>query len=80
MIIFIILHVWQNTELMKIKMEFRKRATVEKNLIKENDRLLYEIEKYRRYDRMQKYAEERGFKRIEPGDFVVLEAGKKNEQ
>lgn len=72
MSLFAIMYVWQNIEVMKIKMDYMELVRVEKQIIKENDRLIYEIEKYKTIKNIKNYAEERGMKEITPEDFDVL--------
>ena len=47
MSLLVILYVWQNIEIVKIGMEYDALAAQERRLVKDNDRLLYEIERYR---------------------------------
>ena len=77
MIFFVILYVWQNIEAMKIKMDYRKELSAEKQLIKENDRLRFEIEKYKRADLIDKYAAQTRMREITPNDFEVIDLRKK---
>ncbi len=74
---FIILYVWQNIEVMKIKLEYRKSIKEETRLLKDNDRLRYEIERHRRTDAVEKLARERGMKEIGPRDFDVMDMNKR---
>ena len=57
---------------MKMKMECRNAAEIEKQLIKKNDRYRYEIEKYKRMAFIERYAEENGMKQLTPYDFETL--------
>ncbi len=77
-ILFVLLYVWQNIEVMKMKMTYRENMAVEKHLIKENDRLRAEIERYRRVDVAERYARSRGMHELTPADIIVLRNGKKN--
>jgi hypothetical protein len=72
MVIFVILYVWQNIEVMKIKMEYNQSLEEEKELIKRNDRLRYEIEKYKRMDLIEANAGRYGMRRITPRDFEII--------
>ncbi|TAL35713.1 MAG: hypothetical protein EPN93_09660 [Spirochaetes bacterium] len=71
-IVFVVLYVWQNIEVMKMKMEYRRGVRIEKQLVKENDRLHYEIERMRRLDRIEKYAQGAGLRYLGPQDFDVI--------
>jgi hypothetical protein len=75
----VVAYVWQNIEVMKINLEYRKHRAVEKKLIMENDGLLYRIERYR----TMKYVEEAGYRKgyvpIEPGKIDVIRIKEKNE-
>ena len=71
-IIFIIFYVWQNVEVVKIKIDYRKALSEERKLINRNDKLRYEIERYRRMDLVEKYAAENGMRELTPNDFVTI--------
>ncbi len=71
-IIFVVLYVWQNIEVMKMKMEYRRGVRIEKQLVKENDRLRGDIERMRRMDRIEKYAQGAGLRYLGPQDFDVI--------
>ncbi len=79
MVVFVILYVWQNIEVMKIKMEYNQSLEEEKELIKRNDRLRYEIERYKRMDLIEANAGRYGMRMITPGDFeiIVVQKGEK---
>lgn len=72
MIVFVILYVWQNIEIVKMEIIYRNLKSRERQLVKDNDRLLYEIERYRRMDVMEEYARKKGLRKILPKDFEVL--------
>lgn len=71
-ILFVIIYVWQNVEVMKIKIDYRKALKEERQLINMNDRLRYEIERYRRMELIEKYAAENGMNALSPYDFVTI--------
>jgi hypothetical protein len=71
-IIFVVLYVWQNIEVMKMKMEYRRGVRIEKQLVKENDRLRGEVERMRKMDRIEKYAQGAGLRYLGPQDFDVI--------
>jgi len=72
MSLFVILLVWQNIEIMKIKIERRNLLKRENQIVRENDQLLYEIELYRRMDAVQAFARKNGYRPILPDDFDVM--------
>jgi len=53
---------------MKVKLDYKKLTGVEKRLINENDRLIYEIERYKSMDYVVRYAAKHGMKKITPSD------------
>jgi hypothetical protein len=73
MILFVILYIWQNVEVMKIKMNYGKEAEVEAGLIRQNDHLRYEIETFRRMNVIEEYARSRGMHALTPGDIEVVD-------
>ncbi|HSV95556.1 MAG TPA: hypothetical protein VLM75_01335 [Spirochaetota bacterium] len=77
-ILFVVLYVWQNIEVMKMKMAYRENIAIEKRLVKENDRLRAEIERYRRVDVAERYARTQGMRELTPADIIVLLDGKRN--
>jgi hypothetical protein len=80
MSLFVVLYVWQNIEIVKIEMEYRSLSEKEIQLVKEKDRLLYEIERFRRMDAVEDYARKRGMRQMLPGDFEVISVHKQNAQ
>lgn len=72
MIFFVILYVWQNIEIMQMKMQYDKSVEYKKELIKRRDRLLYDIERYRRLSLVEAYAEQNGLRRMTPNDAVRI--------
>ena len=78
MILFVVLYIWQNVEVMKMKMDYGREAEVEAGLIRQNDRLRYEIETLRRMNVIEEYARSRGMHALTPGDIDVVDVrGKK---
>lgn len=71
--IFVIFYVWQNIEIVKTEMHYATLAKKEKQLITDNDRLLYEIERYRNMDLIGDFARRNGLRSIRPDDFDVLD-------
>jgi len=78
-IILVLLYVWQNVEVMKMKMAYRENAAVEKRLLMENDRLRAAIERYRRVDVAERYARLNGMRELRPSDIIVVQEGKKGD-
>jgi hypothetical protein len=72
MSLLVILYVWQNIEIVKIGMKYDTLAAQERRLINDNDRLQYEIERYRRIDLVEERARKNGFRQMLPGDFEVM--------
>ncbi len=70
--LFVIAYVWQNIEIMKIKLEHQNLLKKEKQITRENDYLLYEIELHRRMDIVQGFARKNGYRPILPDDFDVM--------
>ncbi len=58
---------------MKIKIEYRKALNEERQLQNRNDKLKYEIERFRRIDLVEKFAVERGMRELTPYDFVTID-------
>ena len=72
MVLFMVLYVWQNIEMMWLKMDYNKVLGAEKYLVIENDRLRYEIEKFRRLDVIIRKAEESGMRSITSKDYETI--------
>lgn len=53
-------------------MEYQKALIEERQLINKNDRLRYEIERYRRMELVERYAESIGMKELTHYDFVTI--------
>ena len=72
MSLFVVLYVWQNIEIVQIEMQCKELSDKEGQLVKERDRLLYEIERFRRMDVIEDYARKNGLRQMLPGDFEVM--------
>jgi hypothetical protein len=70
--LFLLLYVWQNVEVTKIKMEYQKALEQEKELIKKNDKLRYEIERYRRMELVEQHAFKLGMRELDYNDFEAI--------
>ena len=73
MSVFIITYVWQNIEIMKMKMEYRKLTGVERELTESNDRVRYNLESLRSFRYMNSFAEKNRLKQIGPGDVIIID-------
>ncbi|MBN2039895.1 MAG: hypothetical protein JW864_07640 [Spirochaetes bacterium] len=73
---FVILYVYQNVEVTKIKIIYRNVLDEERQLVNSNDRLKYEIEKLRRVEVVDKQAAALGMRELTPDDFVTIETDK----
>ena len=71
-ILFVVLYVWQNISVMRIKMECAAGGLREKALMKKNDRLLYEIERFKRIDLVESRAIQAGMRRISPANMQAV--------
>ena len=80
MSLFVILYVWQNIEIVTIEMQCKSLSNKESQLVKDKDRLLYEIERYRRMDVVEDYARKNGMRPMLPGDFEVFVVNETNAQ
>lgn len=69
---FIITYVWQNIEIMKMKMEYRKIINVERELSEENDRIRFNLESLRSFRYMKNFAEQNRLKQIGPDDVITI--------
>lgn len=63
---------WQNVEVMKIKIEYKEALKEESEFIKKNDRLRYEIERFKRMELIERSAAEMGMRELTPGDFAAI--------
>jgi hypothetical protein len=80
MSLFVVIYVWQNIEVVKIEMEHRSLSEKANRLIMEKDRLLYEIERYRRISAVEEHARKNGLRPMYPGDFDVMVVDKRDAQ
>ncbi len=76
---YFILYVWQNTEVMKLKMDLEKKSGVLRSQIYTNDRLRFRIAQLKSDDLIREYAKNNGYRRMRPGDFDVLYVMKNDE-
>jgi hypothetical protein len=76
-ILFVVLYVWQNIGVMRLKMELNGSRKSRAELVKKNDRMRYEIEKFKRVDVVESFAVKNGMRPAGPGDFEVIEENRK---
>ncbi len=69
---FVVAYVWQNIEVMRVKMNYRKLQADERAMVNKNGRLVYEIEKLRNYQSVSRIAQSKGYKKISPSDIDVI--------
>ena len=72
LILFVLFYVWQNIEVMKIEMDFRTQTHQEKELMVERNKLLYDIERYRKAQRLVDYARQHQYRSVKKSDFTVV--------
>ncbi len=65
-------YVWQNIEVVKLRMEYERLTNEEIRLAMKNNALRYEIERHRRMPLMEKWASSHGWKKAGPKDLEVL--------
>ena len=80
MTLFVIGLVWQNIEVVKIKLEYKKLNQLADELYKERDLLLYKITSKKNADFAKKQAAQ-GYRELRPDDItiVVVDEKDKNE-
>lgn len=71
--VFVMLYVWQNVEVTKLKLEYRRLLRTQETLVKENDRILFNIERYKDPDYLEKSAVSLGMKPVTPRDFETID-------
>lgn len=72
MSLFVILYVWQNIEIMKTKMDYKKMIRTEHALAEKNAKLKFELERLRNFSSMESNAGKIGLSRIKPSDVIVI--------
>ena len=77
---FIITYVWQNIEIMKMKMEYRKLINVEMELSEKNDRIRFNLESLRSFRYMKSFAEKNRLKQIGPDDVININIGSRDKK
>ncbi|MBN1499202.1 MAG: hypothetical protein JW982_03550 [Spirochaetes bacterium] len=72
MIILVVVYVWQNVEVLKMKIAYADAVEKQKRIIVSNDYLVYEIEKLKRIDLVEAIAVENGLTEVQYDDVVVI--------
>ena len=70
--VFVISYVWQNIEMMKMKLDYKKLIQTEKELSIINDKLKFELEKLKNFQRIEAYADKNSLKKLGPEDIIVI--------
>ncbi len=70
--LFVVVYVWQNIEMMKLKMDYRRLVNSAKEAAESNDKLKYEFERLRNFTRIESNADKNGVREIGPADLVVI--------
>lgn len=70
--LFVIGFVWQNVEVVKIKLEYQKLNKMADDIYREKDILVYKIEKYRNIEVVKNKAQLAGYKELSPKNIVVV--------
>ena len=70
--VFVVFYVWQNIEMMKIKMDYKKLIRTEKEITVVNDKLKLEFERLRNFRSIGANAERNNLKPISPADLIVI--------
>lgn len=70
--IFVVFYVWQNIEMMRMKMDYKKLIRTEKEITEVNDKLKYELERLRNFDYIEANSGKSGLRHISPEDLVVI--------
>ncbi len=72
MIILVVFYVWQNVEVLKMKIALSDSIDHQKQIIISNDFLINEIEKLKRIDLIEVIAAENNLKEVQYEDVVVI--------
>ena len=70
--IFVILYVWQNIEMMKMRSDYKKLIRTEKELYTVNDKLKLELERLTNFNRVEAFADRNNLKRIGSEDIIAI--------
>jgi len=78
MTFFVIGLVWQNVEVVKIKLEYRKLNRLVDELYKERDLLLYRLEIGKKNTDFLKERSAQGYRELRPNDITIVAVDEKN--
>ena len=70
--VFVISYVWQNIEMMKMKLDYKKLIQTEKELSVINDKLKFELERLKNFHHIESYAGIHNLKRLGPEDIILI--------
>lgn len=70
--VFVVFYVWQNIEMMKLKMDYKKLIRTEQEITVVNDKLKFEFERLRNFRSIEANADKSNLKAISPTDLVVI--------
>ncbi|MBN1534565.1 MAG: hypothetical protein JXA20_17970 [Spirochaetes bacterium] len=68
----VIAYVWQNIEVMKMRIQLKETRRAHQGMMQEHDLLRYEIEKRRTMRSVGEYADAHGLRQWTPGDIRVI--------
>lgn len=77
MSVFVLLYVWQNIEVMRMKMDYRKLIRIEHELKEENKRYTADLERLRNFRAVENAVAGKRIRRMEPQDMLVLKSEEK---
>ncbi len=72
MSVFVIAYVWQNIEVMKMKMDYNRLVVFERDLSEKNDRIISELERLRSFKYMDEQGLKPGFKKIDQASVFLI--------
>ncbi len=70
--VYVVFYVWQNIEMMKMKMDYKKLIKTEKEITIINDKLKFDFERLRSFRAIEANAEKNNLRQISPSDLIVL--------
>jgi uncharacterized membrane protein len=70
--LFVVVYVWQNIEMMKIKMDYKRLMKTEKEVIQVNDRLRFECGKLKSFRFIEADAAKNNLRHITPADLITI--------
>lgn len=70
--VFVVFYVWQNIEMMRMKMDYKKLIRTEQEMTVVNDKLKYDIERLRNFRNIEADVDKKNLKQLTPADLVVI--------